>query len=131
MEIILLGLRRGLVLRFYVAKLWMISHPKKKMDEYFEKGRVTPLGDPEYSMSQKEFQKMHQNFHLPIALFDAIFNEKFCFYVTTIVSYFTWNNSFRFILEGLQFSMKRKKNVQKHLSTRGVQRGSGVTGYLN
>ncbi len=55
----------------------MISHKKKTIIEYFDKGkRVVPDGNSNFSMSYDQFEKMHQNFHFPIQLY-PMFNEIF------------------------------------------------------
>lgn len=60
----------------------MIAQPKSSFTEHFRSadnfssGRICPDGELEFSMSEKEFQKMHQNFHFPIQLFH-LFNDKF------------------------------------------------------
>ena len=61
----------------------MTANPKYYLTDHFRKGtgcRVIPDdedGDGDFSMSEREFQKFHQNFHFPIQLF-SLFNDKFC-----------------------------------------------------
>jgi hypothetical protein len=72
------------VLRFWIAKLHMVLFRRSKLEEQFVKGRVVPLGVPEYSMSKAQFQQFHQNFHFPIQLI-KLFNDIFCSFVCTVV----------------------------------------------
>jgi hypothetical protein len=76
----LLELKRGLVLRFWIIKLFVVADPKSCLKEHFESNRITPLDDEEYSMSRDQFQRMHQHFHFPIQLF-GLFNQKFSSFV--------------------------------------------------
>ena len=80
-------MRRGMALRYFVVVLWMTANPKENLNDYFADGRAIPYGQEEYSMSQREFQKMHQNFFYPIALFDELFNDKFCYFVCAVVHF--------------------------------------------
>jgi hypothetical protein len=70
-----LELKRGMVLRHWIAKLEMLRDRKATLVEHFVHGRIHPLGSHEYSMSRDQFQLMHQNFVFPIQLF-PLFNEK-------------------------------------------------------
>jgi hypothetical protein len=77
-----------MVLRFWIAKLQMIAFPKDTLSEHFAKNRIRPLNDFEYSMSNEQFQQLHQNFQHPIQLFD-LFTTKFssfvCYFIFLIL----------------------------------------------
>jgi hypothetical protein len=115
-----LDLKRGMVLRYFVVVLWMTANPQKKLDSYFQNGRVDPYDADEYSMSRKEFQKMHQRFYYPISLFPELFVSKFTYFVCLVTVFFSYFFSFsffpyfshrRFTLDDLPYSMKRRSRV--------------------
>lgn len=81
--ILFVGLKRGLVLRFLIIKLFMCIERKATLIEHFINGRVSP-GDHDYSMSREQFQKLHQHFHYPLKFFDN-FSEKFCSFVCQFI----------------------------------------------
>jgi len=64
------------VLRFFLVKLYMIANKETKLSNYFKGRRVIPDGNAIFSMSEKQFQQMHQFFHFPIQLFD-MFSDTF------------------------------------------------------
>jgi hypothetical protein len=68
----------------------MTANPKENLNDYFAEGRAIPYELEEYSMSQREFQKMHQNFFYPIALFDELFSDKFCAFVCAVFTLFSF-----------------------------------------
>jgi len=70
------GYKRGLVLKFFIVKLYMIGEPKATLSEYFKNGSVSPYGNEEFSMSRNTFRQMHGRFHFPIQLF-SLFNDVF------------------------------------------------------
>jgi hypothetical protein len=71
-----LGMKRILVLKFFIVKLYIIGKGGKNLNEYFAKGRRIQCGSEKFSMSEVQFQKLHQYFHLPIQLY-YLFTDKF------------------------------------------------------
>jgi hypothetical protein len=78
--------KRQMVLKFLICKLYMNAQPRAHLRDYFRNransGRVIPDGKMEFSMSERQFQKMHQNFHHPLQLY-SLFNKRFASMVHT------------------------------------------------
>jgi hypothetical protein len=67
--------KRELVLQFFTVRLYMCANQKSSLDDYFTNDRIIVVINKvtkTFSMSKKEFQRMHQHFRFYIQQYDLL-----------------------------------------------------------